>query len=78
MPTWEELLKNRKPIPSLVNSAHLLECVKLVKEKYPTAVIEELDKGWWRLVSDGVALSNKHNSHYACWSEARELLNVAD
>jgi hypothetical protein len=78
MPTWEELLKNRKEIKSLRNSTHMLECMKIVTKKYQKAEIVEDGKGQWRLVNGDEALSNSHDSHYACWMEAREVMRVAD
>jgi hypothetical protein len=75
---WSELLKNRTPMVSVMNSAHMLECVDIVRAKFPMAVIEEAGKGLWRVVSEGEAISNPHSSHYECWIEARELMNVAD
>lgn len=78
MTSWAELLKNRRPMVSVSNSAHLLECVKEVRGKYPAAVIQEVTPGSWRLMLDVQALSNEHNSHYACWAEAREVMNESD
>lgn len=76
MTSWNELVANRKPMRSLVNSAHMLECVKIVQEKYPNATIEQVRPDAWRLVSDGKPLSGEHPAHYACWAEAREAMNV--
>jgi len=74
MPTWEELLKNRTVIPSVRNSGHTLECVRIVKEKHPNAQIESVEGGaLWHLMEDGKELSNTHRSHYACWIEARMI-----
>jgi hypothetical protein len=78
MTTWEELLKGRKLVQSQLNSAHMMECMKKVREKYPEAKIVEAGKGLWRLVNGDEALSNPHNSHYACWMEAEEVMRVAD
>ena len=78
MPPWEQLLKARKPMLSPINSGHMLECAAKVREKYPNVAIEQVAPQSWRLVSDGIAISNAHNSHYQCWIEARELLDVAD
>ena len=74
--TYEELLKNRTPIRHLANSAHMMECIARVKEKYPDAEIVEI-KGkhiMWKLMNGSVQLSNEHNSHYACWLEARKII----
>jgi hypothetical protein len=73
--TWEELLKNRVPMQSLRSSAHMLECIEAVKARFPDAAAEEIDKNSWHLMSGVQVLSNPH---YACWEEAREVLNVAD
>lgn len=75
MPTWEELLKNRKLIPSLKNSGDMLKCIEVVKAKHPNAHIETVIDGasLWHLMEDGKELSNAHSSHYACWAEAREI-----
>jgi len=78
MKTFEELLKNRKLVESARNSADMLECMKIVRAKYLTAEIQQVSPNLWRLACDGEALSNPHNSHYACWMEAREIMNVAD
>lgn len=78
MTTWEELLKNRKPVASLQNSAHMLECMAKVREKFPDAEIQEVGKQSWRLVAGDQPLSNAYNSHYKCWQEALEVMRVAD
>ena len=78
MTTWEELLKGRTQIMPVVNSAHMLKCIEEVTAKWPDAKIEKTGDQSWRLVSKDEALSNEHNSHYACWAEARGLMNVTD
>ena len=79
MISWDDLLKGRTLITPVVNSANMLECVKFVKATFPNAAILEVKPGeQWMLASDGRSLSNPHNSHYACWAEAKELLSVAD
>ena len=74
---WSELLKNRHPMASTINSAHMLECMRIVQAKYPDAKIVDLgkDSKLWRLELDGEAISNPHNSHYACWIEVREMID---
>lgn len=73
MTDWSTLIKNRQPAVSVTNSAHLLECVQKVMEKYPAAVIEKVDGGW-QLSIDGMVVSGVHNSHYACWAEVMEAM----
>ena len=52
----------------------MLECVKIVKEKFPTAQIQSFDKNLWVLVGGSGPLSNPHSSHYECWAEARMIM----
>jgi hypothetical protein len=74
MPTWEELLKNRTVIPSVRNSGHMLECVRIVKERHPNArIVTVADGKQWQLAEDGKYLSNPRPSHYECWLEARMI-----
>ena len=75
MPTWDELVKNRSKMPSLRHSGHMLECMRLVQAKHPEAQIAAVgDK--WKLVEMGVDLSNEHTSQYACWAEARKIMET--
>jgi hypothetical protein len=75
--TWEELLKNRAPMPPLRNSAHMLMCRAAVKGKFPVADIVQVTKDSWQLRNGAVNLSNPHNSHYACWAEAYDVMGQA-
>lgn len=74
MTSWEDLLNKRRPIASVSNSAHMLECMNAVLGKYPKAQICT-ENGMFKLVNESLAMSNYHNSHYACWIEAREAMN---
>lgn len=74
---WEKLLNNRTQMPSLRHSAHMLECIAKVKNKFPKAEIVEVREQLWRLQSGDQVLSHIYNSHYACWSEAARILDVA-
>lgn len=62
-------------ITGMKDSAHFLECMKLVVAKHPTAKIVTVKQGsLWKLVADGVDLSGPHAAHYACYVEARKNL----
>lgn len=74
--TWEELLKNRILAPTLRNSAHMMECRAAVLAKHLSADIVEAGKNLWKVQVNGRDLSNAHSSHYACWSEARDIMEM--
>jgi hypothetical protein len=74
--TWEELLKNRTLAPTLRHSGHMLECRAAVLAKFPNAKIVEDGEDLWKLMDGDKDLSNPHNSHYACWSEARDIMEM--
>jgi len=74
MTTWDELLKNRTLMPTLRSSAHMLKCSKAVLAKHPGAKIVPAGKNLWKLEEEGQALSNAHTSHYACWAEAKKVM----
>jgi hypothetical protein len=75
---WAELLKNRRPSVGTRNSAHMLDCMKVVLAAHSKAVIQAAAPGYWRLMLDGLPISNPHNSQYACWEEAREVMHESD
>ena len=75
--SWEEMLQKRTLIPSTINSLHMMECIRIVSEKYPRAEIHQTGENSWRLLSEKVFMSNPHNSHYACWAEAREIIDAS-
>jgi hypothetical protein len=74
MVDWATLVKNRTPAVSVTNSAHMLECMKTVQEKYPNAQIAEVPKEGWQLKDGDTAMSEINNSHYACWAEVAEAM----
>ena len=76
--TWEKLQSNKQEIPSLRNSGHMLQCIEIVKRKYPDAAIAEIEpRKLWGLASGDVHLSSPHKSHYECWAEARAAIEAA-
>jgi hypothetical protein len=77
MTSWPDLLKERVPLRTRRNSAHMLECIAAVRVKYPNARIVDAGKNLWKLQADTGDLSNAHNSHYDCWAEARALMERA-
>jgi hypothetical protein len=77
MTTWDELLKNRIPMPSMRNSAHMLKLRAAVLARYSDAQLVEAGPGMWKLVWSGQDISNPHTSHYECWIEAYKLMERA-
>lgn len=75
MTDWATLVKNRTPAVSVRNSGHMVKCMETVQNEFPKAQIVMVKPGQWQLQIDGQPMSGMHNSHYACWADAKEAMN---